>query len=1767
MTSEEVAAQKSGDERLVRDRSIRLFTFLKELTELRSSTIRTYDQYEKLLWLQEIPRYQGCHCITWKAIPDEEVSDVWIEVHQPRFKKVPEIPPRLKDWVDPHELEDSALVSPTLRERIVITKQHPQAEVESDLHAQTEIVELASEPALPPLFERYIKDKWVSWAEEDRKLRQVQQVYSDLFAIYQKQQRLGEAFEVVLGFGCLGWRLPSGQEVRRHLITCQISLTFDAERGIISVGPAADGPKSALEQDMLEPQERPDSVEQSAIEAQVEEVGDAVWDGVRVATALKSWVQAVSAHGQYQESLDPPQGVTSHPYVSFGPALILRRRSDQNFIKIYQEIIRQLKAGQDIPVGVRRLVSIVDDRDYRSFGVESSSSTHTMGTEGLGEAYFPLPANTEQRQIVNALSSRQGVLVQGPPGTGKSHTITNLVCHLLAVGKRVLITSQTQRALRVLLEKFERETHLKEIRRLCVILLGEDLDSRKALEDSVQSVLDHLNHWDERRSWQTIERLERELDQRRREEAQALQELRATREKETYRHELIFGAYSGTAQEIAIQVRTERDKYQWLTPNPTPDEAPPLSDDEAMRLLYLLRHITPEDERDIRKTVLDLNELPLPSDFKALVKEEAICKAKYDTVEEKRSHQAYHGFTKFASDTRQDVLEKLAHLAAGFEGLSKHIHSWASEAAVQILGDRDRAWRELLATTKKYLGRIDQQQRVLGNRKVTVSDTRDLAEIKAHAAELYAHLSGGGSLGVWIFQDKVVRKCRFIIDEVKVDGKPCDNIEALDAVLLWTDISESLAKLKDDWASHTKPPRGSLQIQIAEYHDLCEPIEIGLELLSQVRSLKEIFSKTPGFYHPAWHRIEEVRVLVEVGHAVQADELLRAIRETLSAIEERVSGQTANPTAHHTSNDILEAIRARDGEKYEATYTGIQVLTKKQAELEDRYCLLNKLRSSAPLLAKDLVSSHDDEVWDERLSKLASAWNWACATRWIEQMGDPVAYRRLTYSLDASRKRIEELLGLLASEKAWGFCIDRIGEPQRQHLVAWRKAVERIGKGKGKAAYVAKNRKEARLHMQECRVAIPAWIMPIYRVAESFVPGKDAFDVVIVDEASQSGPEALFLQYLAKQIIVVGDDKQISPENVGLNKLDVDLLRERNIKDLPHNDSMGIEHSFFDQAELRYGGRIRLREHFRCMPEIIQFSNNLCYSSQPLIPLRQFGSARLEPILAARHVAAGYLRGHSPRADNPPEAQAIAQQIKSCCEDRAYDGKTIGVISLLGENQAKLIEKYLLDLVGPSEMKKRGLICGDAYAFQGDERDIMFISLVSAPTEGRRISTLASSKDEKRFNVAASRAKDQMWLFHSATLNDLSPQCLRHRLLAYFLHPQVRLETIEGMSIEDLRAASVRADRKTDRPPSPFDSWFELDVFLRIADRGYRVIPQFEVAGYRIDLVVEGMKGRLAVECDGDEFHGLEQFDEDMARQRTLERCGWNFWRVRASSFYHDEEAALEDLWALLKQKGIQPASVETPPTPSQPSERLSPNPSSPTTEHVIRIVEDLTVKRPGLKPDPIQGKTSRMQSDHPTIQSSLFAPPQANSVEPYEPFGPGVMSTPAAWFELSRWGRATSHLLENHYDFCEKVGRKLTSRMAFTENEVNFAKKTWKRGIDRGFNPTDERDSSRDELENLEQLGSDPSFFKNDQPTIQDSPDTPTIRSGEGEFEAFTDREKEILELIWTGLKNNEISQRLKISVKTVEAHRANMMRKRRVSNVAQLLKMAIKDGTLKIQ
>ena len=63
----------------------------------------------------------------------------------------------------------------------------------------------------------------------------------------------------------------------------------------------------------------------------------------------------------------------------------------------------------------------------------------------------------------------------------------------------------------------------------------------------------------------------------------------------------------------------------------------------------------------------------------------------------------------------------------------------------------------------------------------------------------------------------------------------------------------------------------------------------------------------------------------------------------------------------------------------------------------------------------------------------------------------------------------------------------------------------------------------------------------------------------------------------------------------------------------------------------------------------------------------------------------------------------------------------------------------------------------------------------------------------------------------------------------------------------------------------------------------------------------------------------------------------------------------------------------------------------------------------------------------------------------------------------------------------------------------------------------------------------------------------------------SLTEREHQVLNHIWNGLKNREIGTELRISEKTVEAHRSNMMNKLRTNNTAQLLKSGLELGFLR--
>jgi very-short-patch-repair endonuclease len=685
-----------------------------------------------------------------------------------------------------------------------------------------------------------------------------------------------------------------------------------------------------------------------------------------------------------------------------------------------------------------------------------------------------------------------------------------------------------------------------------------------------------------------------------------------------------------------------------------------------------------------------------------------------------------------------------------------------------------------------------------------------------------------------------------------------------------------------------------------------------LELHNQIEKVRGLCRDCSGIRFPAWHSQEKVRAFYKALDALNLEEDLATAQIVFTPLVESLKDFINSGHGHVSTEQLLQAVNTRNSALYQNTNESLSSLHILANEYSFACGVQSRFHACAPQTCQNYNSSYSEPAWDEHFAEFETVWIWAKTDRWLDEISDKERPKQIQRELENSILREQEALKNLAASKAWQHCMTNLGVKEEIALKAWKQAVGRIREHGKDAEYW---REVAREKLDECRNAIPAWVMPLYQVVQTTSPGRASFNIAIIDEASQSGPEALFLNYIADTLIVVGDDKQITPMYIGRELEHTHFLRKKYLDGIPNAALLmpGRDASLFSQAYLRFRDHIQLREHFRCMPEIIQFSNNLSYFDAPLIPLRQYGVNRLEPVHTV-HIKDGYRKGESDEIENPPEAEAIVAQIAECCEDPAYAGKTFGVISLMGNRQAELINSLLMGKngIGAQEMENRRLVCGRPYDFQGDERDVIFLSMVDAPQDGQPCRMIRDADTQRRFNVAVSRAKDQLWLFHSATINDLRPECLRYRLLEYCLNPAVmQPEEIGETTLAELRRMAhnpsrIKPKRGETIPGTQFESWFEVDVFFKIIDRGYRILPQFHVNTRRIDLVVEGLRGRLAVECNGDEVH-MDRWEEDQIRQRELERAGWTFWTVWGSSFYRDPDATMAELWEILERLKITP--------------------------------------------------------------------------------------------------------------------------------------------------------------------------------------------------------------------------------------------------------------------
>jgi very-short-patch-repair endonuclease/DNA polymerase III delta prime subunit len=1520
--------------RVAREKLTRVFRYLEALNQHRNPAKRQIREQLWSLWIDDLPLHpsikrgaSGSGAAKTKVADsqnqDPSSGGFVLKVQRPGLTSPPEPPITIAAWLEAGWDDPS-------REASVSASRN-----ESDQEGQARTANFADEPARPAALQRW-KIAREEWAKNEEPARAAMKIFETLYSLYGRIDREAERVELVLGDGILSWRRAEGS-IYHPILLQRLQLQFNAAVPEFTLA-EADHPVelySALFQSMAD-------VDGRAIgrcRQELDQEGFHPLINGATSAFLKRLVVQLSPRGELLEDR-APAGEANDPQIGRYPILFLRART-LGFAAAIEGILADLRTREDLPWSLMNIVG----EESPAPGSGEADPSPSRYSEADAEVLLSKPANPEQIRIAKQLEEYGGVLVQGPPGTGKTHTIGNLIGHLLAQGKSVLVTSHTTKALRMV-----RHHIVPELRPLCVSLLESDLDSRKQLESAVGSIAERLSRADSG----SLEIEWKKLEAERGELLKKLDDVRnqfADARAGEYRDMVISGK-SWAPADAARTVAQEKDTLGWI-PGPVAAVAPlPLSAGELADLYRTNVTVTREDEAELSGHLPELHDLPRPEEFEASVSERN--RLGMEDLE-LRSDLWPSG----ASEGSPDELESLAaNLTQAVEPLSGK-EKWKLAAVYAgKYGDAHRQpWDQLVGFVRRVHREAANAQESFLKYGPQVSLEHSPEDQERIAGEILLHLENGGKLGSFTLLTH--KSWSHFIDSAKVNSarpRLPEHFHALQNLSRLKTLRHDLAGRWDRQVAALGTP-GSAEMGDEVEKTLmqfCDSIENCLgwhehAWLPLERQLEDLGFRWEKFLAEQPAVVGADGELVRIGRAV-ANSLLpildsRYKKLRLLQLEEEIrdlkNGLKLAARLAKSSKVIsrlLAAVKDEHSNDYREAYERLLELKSRQADLDLRRALLTRLESAAPAWAGAIRNRTAIHGRGEPPRDPAAAWTW-------RQLNDELD-RRATLSLEALQTKGEKFreqlrrttVGLI-DKRAWSAQARRTSSRQRQALVGWLDTIRRIGKGHG--IRVSLLRAEAARKMSECRSAVPVWVMPLSRVVENFDPRTTRFDVVIIDEASQSDVMALVALYLGKTVLVVGDHEQVSPSAVGQDLGIIQNLIFQYLPGIPNSDLYDGQISIYDLARQSFGGTTCLVEHFRCVPEIIQFSNLISYDYR-IKPLRDASRVRLRPHTVAYRVSGSSRDGKI----NRQEALATASLLVAAIEQPEYKKNdaaqptSFGVVSLVGDEQAIEIDNLLRGHLSPDRYELHRLLCGNAAQFQGDERDVIFISLVDTAQRGP-LSLRDQELFKQRFNVAASRARDQMWIVHSLSPNnDLKPDDLRRQLIEHAQDPS-------------------RLMRALDEKEKRTQSSFEREVMKRLIAAGYRVAPQWRVGAFRIDLVVEGDGRRLAIECDGDRYHPLEKLPEDMDRQSVLERMGWIFTHIRGTEFFRNPDRAMKPVFEKLQLLEISPngAHADAPAKKQPPGDLM---------ERIIRRAEELRAKWSASTQSPARGQREPREVPQP---------------------------------------------------------------------------------------------------------------------------------------------------------------------------------------------------------
>ncbi len=431
------------------------------------------------------------------------------------------------------------------------------------------------------------------------------------------------------------------------------------------------------------------------------------------------------------------------------------------------------------------------------------------------------------------------------------------------------------------------------------------------------------------------------------------------------------------------------------------------------------------------------------------------------------------------------------------------------------------------------------------------------------------------------------------------------------------------------------------------------------------------------------------------------------------------------------------------------------------------------------------------------------------------------------------------------------------------------------------------------------QVLKPCFMMSPLSVS-TFLDSKELnFDMVVFDEASQIFPQdAIGAIYRGKQLIVVGDSKQMPPSNF-FNS----MTSSEDYDEDEENETEGVSdfESILDLCTTSMP-QIWLKWHYRSRCEdLIAFSNRNFYKGE----LISFPSAHTKK--EGYGVSFHYVNGTFDRRTktNRAEADYIIHLIYDHFEK--YPNKSLGVVAF-SASQQDLIESCLAKRRSVDSSKEEFFRTDLSEPFfiknletvQGDERDTIIFSIAYArDSMGRFMANFGPVNregGERRLNVAVTRAKYNVEVVCSIHAYDIDLKD-SHSKGAQLLREYIDYAENGIVALE--RGPEVGQFET-------FDSDFEMEVYDCLTEEGFSVDTQVGCSKFRIDLALKIPQTSdyvLAIECDGATYHSAATArDRDRLRQQILENMGWHFYRIWSTDWFKNNRIERGRLVAAAKE-------------------------------------------------------------------------------------------------------------------------------------------------------------------------------------------------------------------------------------------------------------------------